>query len=303
MKRAATACLFLLCLSVAVAGQQVADLEFNVGVANPAYSKSGPRVMFDEAHHNFPTVDGRYKPFVDLLMNDGYRIIRNRQPFSKTTLSSYKVLVIANALGAEDVDDNGADASAFTEEECNAVEEWVKSGGALLLIADHTPFGGAAQALSNRFGVDMSKGFTLDSSNSAPDNPSVLIFSRENKLLTAHPITEGRDQNERLNVVESFTGQSLKGPADSIAILKLSDTAKDTPNRDANESVSAAGRAQAIALRFGKGRVVVQGEATMLSAQLAGQEKTKMGMNVPGNDNKQYALNLMHWLSGLLKEK
>jgi hypothetical protein len=26
-----------------------------------------------------------------------------------------------------------------------------------------------------------------------------------------------------------------------------------------------------------------------------------MGMNVPGNDNKQYALNLMHWLSGILK--
>lgn len=303
MKRASAACLFLLCLSVAVVGQQLADTEYNPSVANPAYSKSGPRVMFDEAHHNFPTSDGRYKPFVDLLMNDGYRIVRNRQPFSKTTLSSYKVLVIANALGAEDIDDNGADASAFTEEECAAVEEWVKSGGALLLIADHAPFGGAAQSLSSRFGVEMSKSFTFDTSNSAPGNPSALIFSRDNKLLTAHPITDGRDQNERLNIVESFTGQSLKGPADSVAILRLSDTAKDTPNRDADESVSAAGRAQAIALKFGKGRVVVQGEAAMLSAQVTGQEKSKMGMNVPGNDNKQYALNLMHWLSGLLKEK
>lgn len=303
MKRALAAYLFLLCLSVAVSAQQLADPEFNVSIANPAYNKGGPRVMFDEAHHNFHTTDGRYKPFVDLLMNDGYRIIRNRQPFSKTTLSSYKVLVIANALGAEEMDDNGADTSAFTEEECNAVQEWVKSGGALLLIADHAPFGGAAQSLSSRFGVDMSKGFTFDTANSAAGSPSLLIFSRDNKLLTTHPITEGRDQNERLNVVESFTGQSLKGPEDSVAILKLSDTAKDTPNRDANESVSAAGRAQAIALKFGKGRVVVQGEAAMLSAQISGQEKSKMGMNVPGNDNKQYALNLMHWLSGLLKEK
>jgi len=303
MKRASAACLFLLCFSVAAFGQQLADTEYNPSVANPAYSKGGPRVMFDEAHHNFPTSDGRYKPFVDLLLNDGYRIVRNRQPFSKTTLSSYKVLVIANALGAEDIDDNGADASAFTEEECAAVEEWVKSGGALLLIADHAPFGGAAQSLSSRFGVEMSKSFTFDTANSAPGNPSALIFSRDNKLLASHPITEGRDQNERLNIVESFTGQSLKGPADSVAILRLSDTAKDTPNRDADESVSAAGRAQAIALRFGKGRVVVQGEAAMLSAQVSGQEKSKMGMNVPGNDNKQYALNLMHWLSGLLKEK
>jgi hypothetical protein len=48
---------------------------------------------------------------------------------------------------------------------------------------------------------------------------------------------------------------------------------------------------------------VVQGEAAMLSAQIAGQNKSKMGMNVPGNENKQYALNVMHWLSGLLKEK
>jgi len=101
----------------------------------------------------------------------------------------------------------------------------------------------------------------------------------------------------------SFTGQSLRGPKQSASILKLADTAKDTPDREANSSTSAAGRAQAIAFKFGKGRVVVQGEAAMLSAQIAGPEKFKMGMNVPGTDNKQYALNVMHWLSGLLKEQ
>ena len=306
MKLAAATC-FLLCFffvsSVAVLGQQLADPEFNTSVANPAYSKNGPRVLFDEAHHNFHTTEGRYKPFVDLLMNDGYRIVRNRQPFTKSSLSSFKVLVIANALGAEEMDDNGADGSAFTEEECQAVQDWVKGGGSLLLIADHAPFGGAATALGNRFGIDMSKGFTYDPANSDPGSPSLLIFSRENKLLGTHPITEGRDQSERLNSVRSFTGQSLKGPDDSAAVLKLADTAKDTPNREAASSVSAAGRAQAIALKFGKGRVVVQGEAAMLSAQIAGADKRKMGMNVPGNDNKQYALNVMHWLSGLLKEK
>jgi hypothetical protein len=218
-------------------------------------------------------------------------------------LSSFKVLVIANALGAEEMDDTGADASAFTEEECAAVQEWVKGGGSLLLIADHAPFGGAAAALGNRFRVDMSKGFTYDPQNSAEKSPSQLIFSRDNKLLTTHPITEGREQNERLNRVVSFTGQSLKGPEDSVAVLKLADTAKDTPNREADSSVSAAGRAQALAFKHGKGRVVIQGEAAMLSAQIAGANKRPMGMNVPGNDNKQYALNVMHWLSGLLKEK
>src|SRR5947207_4851069 len=135
-------CAFLFLTCVTAVAQQQPDLEFNTSVENPAYTRNGPRVMFDEAHHNFHTTDGRYKPFVDLLLNDGYKVIRNRQPFSKTTLSSYKILVISNALGAEEDDDAGADKSAFTEEEIQAVRDWVKDGGSLLLIADHAPFGG-----------------------------------------------------------------------------------------------------------------------------------------------------------------
>ena len=288
--------------AVAVA-QQMPDPEFNTSVENPAYKREGPRVMFDEAHHNFHTTDGRYKPFVDLISNDGYRVIRNRQPFSKTTLSSYKILVIANALGAEEDDDEGADKSAFADEEIQAVQDWVKGGGALLLIADHAPFGGAAADLAKSFGVEMSKGYTLDPQNSVAGSPSLLIFSRENKLLANHPISEGRNEKERLNLLRSFTGQSLKGPEGSAGILLLSDTATDRPTYDAQTSVSAAGRAQAVALKFGKGRVLVQGEAAMLSAQISGPDKRAIGMNVPGSDDRQYVLNVLHWLSGVLREK
>ena len=67
-----------------------------------------------------------------------------------------------------------------------------------------------------------------------------------------------------------------------------------------DKPVSAAGRAQGIAFRSGKGRVVVLGEAAALSAQVVGLEGEKFGMNVPGLDNRQMALNIMHWLSGLL---
>ncbi len=45
------------------------------------------------------------------------------------------------------------------------------------------------------------------------------------------------------------------------------------------------------------GRVVVMGEAAELSAQLIGTER--FGMNVPGLDNRQMALNILRWLSGL----
>lgn len=96
----------------------------------------------------------------------------------------------------------------------------------------------------------------------------------------------------------------MKGPAGSVPFLKLSSTAVDViPKRGETpqQEASAAGRAQGIALKFGKGRVVVLAEAAMLSAQLAGPQKMKFGMNRPGLDNCQFALNIMHWLSGLIR--
>src|SRR5215218_2482298 len=101
----------VVCLVSPTVAQQAPDPEFDTSVATPAYKKEGPRVMFDEAHHNFNTTEGRYKPFVDLLLNDGYRVVRNRQPFTNTLLKSYKILVISNPLGAEEDDDDGADKS------------------------------------------------------------------------------------------------------------------------------------------------------------------------------------------------
>ena len=286
---------------VSAFGQQIADPTFNVSVATPAYSKNFPRVLFDEAHNNFHLTTGRYKPFADLITHDGYNVIANRQNFTKASLSSFKILVIANALGAEDLDDDGADQPAFTEAESDAVRDWVRAGGALLLIADHAPFGSAAQVLAKRFEVEMSKGFVFDPANSMPDTRSLLIFSRENKLLIDHPIVQGRNESERVNRVLTFTGQALKGPPTAGVIMKLSDTARDAPSRTAPESTSVAGQAQGLAFKFGKGRVVMLGEAAMLSAQIMGPQKSPMGMNVPGSDNRQFALNLMHWLSGILK--
>jgi hypothetical protein len=91
----------------------------------------------------------------------------------------------------------------------------------------------------------------------------------------------------------------LKGPAGSTAILKLSNQAYDVfdiNSPDKARIVSAAGRAQAVALAFGKGRVFVAAEAAMFTAQ-----KTNFGMNYPGTDDKQFVLNVIHWLTGLLK--
>lgn len=289
--------------SSVVRAQEMADPEFNAAVEHPAYTKSFLRLLFDEAHNNFHTTTGRYKPFADLVSNDGYTVVRNRKSFTKESLETFKVLVIVDALGAEEMDDDGADHSAFTEGECDVVRNWVKNGGALLLIADHAPFGGAAQNLAKRFGVDMSNGFMRDPANYDRDseNPGSIVYSRENKLLLDHPVTQGRNDGEKVSRVIAFAGQSLKGPDGSAVFMKLADTAVDRIAPLPGKDISAGGRAEGLTFRFGKGRMVVLGDAGMLSAQLTGADKKPFGMNIPGIDNRQLALNIMHWLSGLLK--
>jgi len=283
-------------------GGQMADPDFDAKVAKPAYAKNGPKVLFDEAHNNFHTSGGRYKPFADLLTNDGYQIIPNKEKFSANSLKAGQILVISNALGAERMADAAASNPAFTDEESDAVRDWVKAGGSLLLIADHAPMGASNQILGQRFGVDMSKLFTVDPQNYDKDgNPGFIIYTRESGRLADHAVTRGRNDSERVNTIVTFTGQSLKGPADSISFLKLADTAVDAGPGQNTNPISAAGRSQGIGMSYGKGRVIVLGEAGMLSAQIVGPQKLKFGMNRPGIDNRQLALNIMHWLSGLTK--
>ncbi|MGH2359441.1 MAG: DUF4350 domain-containing protein, partial [bacterium] len=308
-------------LPVELRAQQMADPNFSTTIERPAYTRIHPRIVIDEAHLNFHTADGRYKPLAELLRSDGYEVVPGKEKFNKRSLGGVRLLVISNATGPG-ADDNQS-ASAFTEEECDAVAEWVRGGGSLLLIADHVPFGAAAASLGKRFGADMGNGVVFDSVHSEPGTPvpTGLVFSRENGLLGEHAIVRGRNASEEVKRVVAFTGQSLSVPRVATALMKLSPTAWEAPTFAETQAAWDAksheerkaharpvgGRAQGIAMRFGKGRVVIMGEAAMFSAQIirfiegGQQQEFQMGMNVPGNNDRQFALNVMHWLSGALK--
>jgi len=312
---------FILALAPITPGQQLTDPNFDAKVSRPAFPSKHPKVLFDEAHFNVHTTAGTYKPFVTLVTNDGYQVAPNRRKFSSKVLRGYDILVIANALGAQDPDTPQAANPAFTEKECDVVREWVRRGGALLLITDHEPAGAAAENLGRRFGIGMGKGTTFRKSalfKSGLGPSPWFLFSRANGLLVEHPITQGRDASERLNRVLDFTGQSLTGPSTAVEFLKLDDDAfevgdgtlleKLSPEKVMEVAKSARGHAQGIAFEFGKGRVVVTGEAAMLTAQVdrykdaeGKDQESRSGMADPRFDDKQLVLNIMHWLSGLLK--
>ena len=297
--------------------QQVPDAAFKANVEKPAYTDKHPKVLFDEAHFNVHTMQGTYKAFVDLMSSDGYEFAANDRQFDAKVLSGFELLIISNARGAA----QRSEKPAFTDTECDAVRDWIQAGGGLLLVVDHYPTGHAAENLAKRFNIELSKGTTMDRAN-APSGGGMggaILFSRDNKLLGDHFITRGRKESERVNRVVTFTGQSLKGPPESVSLLNLSDTAVDmvlsdtsgnsapgprrrqAPGQTVAPQVSAAGRSQGVAMKFGKGRVVVLGEASQLSAQRAGPGQQAMGMNYSDCDNRQWGVNIMHWLSGLME--
>lgn len=300
----------LLLASACASGDKI-DRQFDTHVARPAYSQNGPVVLFDEAHHNVHTARKSYRPFSELIESDGYRVERGRGRFTAGALSKASVLIIAAALGNNERNDD----PAFEESECDAIRDWVRGGGALLLIVDHYPTGDAAEVLARRIGVQLSKGVVEDSVSYEPTFDSThIVYSRERGNIGTHPITEGRDASERVSRVLTLTGEAIYAEPPAVAFLPLSPSAVSRPAEPSVEKrggdvivsvmygdgVAVPGWSQGLAMEFGRGRIVVLGEAAMLSARLHRFDGRPIGMNTPGYDNRQLALNIMHWLTRVL---
>lgn len=298
----------LMALAAATVAQQVSDPDFKPEIREPAFEKGrGPKVFIDEAHNNFHTAGGRYATFADLLRRDGFVVAPLRKPFAADSLQDVDILVVSNALGPDDERNESLPTPpAFSDDEIEAVAVWVREGGALLLIADHMPFGGAAAALARPFGARFTNGYTMGS----PDmRRSADHFTRENGLLRDHPIVRGRNEHERVTSVATFMGQGFQVDGEFEPILVFGPeaftymTSRWGQFDEATPTVHSGGWLHAGARRFGEGRVVLFGEAAMFSAQVSGPGRLPMGMNHPeASQNPQFVLNVAHWLAGLLDE-
>ncbi len=282
---------------------QRADYGWDPDIETPDFVATHPRVLFDEGHNNASTAGftGRYWPFARLIGAAGYTFERGDRSFTAEYLALREILVVANASGSSKTQIFGINIpipaggerndTAFTADEIDVVRSWVEGGGSLLLIADHSPFGEAAAGLGSAFGVTMYKGFV-----EVPGEVSdPLLFSVGNARLGDHPIIAGDGTGAAIRRVMTFTGQSLDGPPGAAILLRLPASAVETVPVGDSLVERRAGQAQGLAFGFGKGRVVVLGEAGMATAQVSA--RTPYGMNQPDNDNKQFVLNVMRWLS------
>ena len=287
--------------------QQAVDPGFVPRIETPEYKVGqGPRVVIDAAHLNHDTAEGSYLPFAELLRRDGYTVESNQDVFTPEVLDRADVLVIVNAMHKQSETDWAPLPSlpAFTEAEIAVVKPWVDEGGSLLLIADHMPLAGHAESLAAAFGVRFHNGFAYDATQSPQ-----TTFRRSDGSLARSVVTDGRNPDERVEFVTTFTGQAFRlDPmidAEPLlifpegSVLRLPEVAFRFS--DSTPRISAVKLLQGAIVRHGRGRVAVLGEAAMFGARLAGPELIPVGMNAPNARwNSRFAINLVRWLSGAL---
>lgn len=306
MRILATLALLIATAPLPGSAAQIGDPHADVTVTAPAFQRDkGPVVAVDSGHFNFHTIDGRFGPFGRLLSNDGFTVKAHEGTFTAASLGETSILVIANALGPANTENWSRPIhSAFTKDEIAVVKRFVEAGGSLLLIADHMPFGGAAIEMGTAFGFTFIDGFAFY----VPEPAAPDFFSVADSTLAKDIVTIGKSVNDPIDRLATFTGSAFRAPSGARPLLRLSSdyvvmipaTAwqflPDTPR------LSGDGLLQGAVMPYGRGRIAVFAEAAMFTAQIEDTNPgARIGFTAPGAEqNKQFVLNVAHWLAGLL---
>lgn len=278
----------------------------------------GPVVLWDLGHHNFGRVES-HEALRAWVSRDGYVVRPFHGPLQQAILSEGDIVVIRLALAAVN-DTHGLEQlepskwilptpSAFLPSEIDALANWVGAGGALLLISDHMPFGGAVADLASAFRIEISNGFAVDAtaithlSSESVDTAAFFMFRRADGTLSSHPVTERRTDADRIDSVATDAGCALRLPPGGESLLTLGPSAVSllplvswefygsTPRQPIG------GWSHGGVMRFGRGRVAIFCDAFPIWAPESIEPGT---LDEKGVQHPQFTLNVFHWLSGLL---
>ncbi|MFH1314380.1 MAG: DUF4350 domain-containing protein [Candidatus Eisenbacteria bacterium] len=247
-------------LTATLAGSCLASV---LGYADPGNAKQG-RVVVDEAHSNwewtatpFDTTslgiraEYNYYCLVDYLSHF-YDVDSDTGGISQSLLDSVDVLVIKTPT------------EPFTDEEVETIAEFVRAGGGLLLIGDHTNLFGMTDFLNpigQRFGME----FRYDDSFELATT-GFSTFKRPRAVF--HPSLRGLDEFEFLTSC-TVVGDLHTEPVMIGCGLGSEDVDYGHPNFFGNIAYDLRDRfglfLQACSRRFGRGRVLLFTDSTCFS--------------------------------------
>ena len=149
---------------------------------------------------------------------------------------------------------------------------WVAGGGRLLLIADRDSSAAVAD-LAASFGVSVTH---------APARAG--RFRVADQTLRPHAIVRGRHAKESPASVTVFAALAMRVSEEAEPLMVATD-----------------GAVLGAVMRVDMGRAAFFGDPGLFTAQIAGPDRRLVGMNARGSEqNFQFVLNVMHWLSGVI---
>ena len=193
------------------------------------------------------------------------------------------------------------DNPGFTTSEVNALAAFVREGGGLVLITDHTNcyfHGEMLQALSHELGFEVWRHTAADKGRGKTLSPRSVAWARTFNTGSGHPV--GRD----VDIVGWMNGGIVKPREDSTFVEIMSnsetgwadlfdpyrkpDSAGFTGNLKRDDDELPGPHSTVVAGQVGKGRVVVLADQNAWGSTLIGYE-----------DNHQLFVNAFSWALGL----
>ncbi|OUC93242.1 DUF6421 family protein [Streptosporangium minutum] len=219
-----------------------------------------PRVLFDEAHSESWTIrrdaaetmnpghpdDNGYVRAADILRRLGHTVAAHTEgPITPALLGPNDVFVIAHPSADRWERTTGLGSPVFPVEELDAVEAYVADGGGLVVLAEceQEKYGSNLEELLARFGVGVEH-TTVQDPRSAHNGVAAWVMGSPGD-------TDGQDLLAGARRACFYRAGVLVAPDDATVLFRTSPTADP------------AGRPLAVAVRHGKGRVVVLADSDL----------------------------------------
>lgn len=303
----------ILVFAVLMAQPLMVMVPSTTATAGPRFVPSGTVVLFDEAHFPVYTVNpanpsgyvgvnqaaGAYSDFAGVMSKAGFtvRTLDYGYYLDAAALAGVKVLVIVCSQGKST---DGYISVPYTSEEVDAVVQFVKNGGGLFLIGDHTTFPPAIFPIADQFGITYGQkllhdpnDYVYNSSTGPPAEGDVfIVFGRDN--INNHPIMDN------ITRVELYRTDIFTGLPPEAQPLIISDD--DTYYLDEYGSKVAAPRSIVSAAipsngTAGAGRIVVVGDTNTFETDENRDDDDQMDLF--DSDNARYGLQITEWLADI----
>ncbi|MHA1421671.1 MAG: hypothetical protein ACTSSD_06215 [Candidatus Thorarchaeota archaeon] len=163
-------------------------------------------VVFDQSHGPFSYVYSSYNPLANLLMFNGYNV-EFMSSFNPTSFNDADILFIADG------------SIVYNATEITQIQTYVKNGGGLFLIGDHTTLSAEIDPIAQEFGLTYNSSGWLEDTDDFDTFDSYLVYEGNN--IGSHPIMDGVDRLE----VDRGTGFISIGSGTALVVTDGDDTA------------------------------------------------------------------------------